>query len=104
MANMDLGIFLFDSFFCAHFLEDSCEDSLDGELNVLRILGKYRDYKSTNGQRSQTQVMILLACAVVSPLYSRKHTAQKNSCFPTFCQKDPQEHQKVGHLHCLPEI
>lgn len=59
-----------------------------GELHVLRTLGKHRDYKPTNGQRSQTQVMIVLACAVISPLYSEKHTAQKNSCFPSFCQKD----------------
>lgn len=47
-----------------------------GELHVLRTLGKHRDYKSTNGQRSQTQVMILLACAVISPLYSDKHTEE----------------------------
>lgn len=43
-------------------------------LNILRrqTLAQYMNYKFSNGQRSQTQVKILLLCAVIS-LYSQKH-------------------------------
>lgn len=75
-------------------------------FNVLwrRILVRYRDSQSPNGQRSQAQVKILLLCAAVSPPYSQKHTVRKNSWCLTFCQKDLREPPSDRHLHCLPEI
>lgn len=44
-------------------------------LNVLRrkMLHRYRNYKSPNGQRSQTRAGVLLPCVAASPLYPQKH-------------------------------